>query len=47
MEIQVGGVVEITFGPQDDRALLRPHNDASVVTINIAGVWVARTFVDI
>lgn len=38
--------MEITFGQQDDRALLRPHNDALVVTIDVAGAWVARTFVD-
>lgn len=38
MEIQVGKRVEITFGPHGDRALLRPHNDALVVTIDVAGV---------
>lgn len=46
MEIQSGEGSEITFGPQDDRALLRPHNNALVITIDVEGAWVARTFVD-
>lgn len=46
MEIQEAEGVEITFGPQDDRALLRPHNNVLVMKIDVARVWVALTFVD-
>lgn len=46
MEIQSGEGPKITFGLQDDMALLRPHNNALVITIDVAGAWVARTFVD-
>lgn len=38
--------MEISFGPQDDRCMPRPHNDALVIIANVAGTWVARTFVD-
>lgn len=46
MEIGPGENSEVTFGSQDDRSMLRPHNDALVVTLDVAGVWVASTFED-
>lgn len=44
--MQHGEGLEITFGPQYDRALLKPHNDAVVITVDVAEAWVAWTFVD-
>lgn len=46
MEIKRGGGTNIAFGPQDDRALLRPHNDTLVIIPDVARVWIARTFID-
>lgn len=46
IEVQHDEGPEITFGLQDNRALLRPHNDALVITIDIVRTWVAWTFVD-
>lgn len=38
MEIKEEKEVEITFEPHDDTALLRSHNDALVITSDVAGV---------
>lgn len=46
MEVKIGEAVPILFGSEDDRPMLRPHNDTLVITTYIAGVWVARSFVD-
>lgn len=46
IEIKVREGIEITFGPHNDRVLLRTYNDAFVVTIDMGGVWVAQTIVD-
>lgn len=46
MEVEVDETVEISFGLQDNRSMLRPHNDDLVITANVAGTWVERTFVD-
>lgn len=46
MEVETEEVVEISFGPQDDRFMIRPHNDTLVITADVAGMCLARTFVD-
>lgn len=38
--------VEVSFGSRDDRTMLHPHNDALVIMVEVAGVWVTCTFVD-
>lgn len=40
MEIQEEEGVEITFGPQDDGVLLRPHNDSLVITADVASIGI-------
>lgn len=46
MQVEFEQTREVSFGPRDYRSMLRSHNDALVITIDVAGVWVTRTFVD-
>lgn len=39
-------VVEVSIGSWDDRTMLHPHNDALVIMVDVAGVWVTCSFVD-
>lgn len=46
MEVKSRGAIDISFGPLDDRPMLRPHHDALVIRTDVERVWVTRTFVD-